>query len=164
HQREAFQPQAFYYSNLGRKWTFDWLSYIEDDPANGSAAVHLYLRGAGRETASGYNGQTQEYGQTVRTQSIIKRTSASPIEYERRLPDGSLEVIGQPDGASTFPRRVFLTRLEDPQGQALTMTYDSSLPIFAVTDTIVHVTTPTYEHSDPPTASEVDDAFGLTGS
>lgn len=164
HQREAFQPQAFYYSNLGRKWTFDWLSYIEDDPANGSAAVHLYLRGAGRETASGYNGQTQEYGQTVRTQSIIKRTSASPIEYERRLPDGSLEVFGQPDGASTFPRRVFLTRIEDPQGQALTMTYDSSLRLVAVTDAIGQVTTLSYEHSDPLKITEVEDPFGRTAT
>ena len=31
-QRDAFQPQTFSYGNLGPKWTFDWFSFIEDDP------------------------------------------------------------------------------------------------------------------------------------
>ncbi len=30
--RDSFQPQIFTYSNLGPKWTFDWISYVTDDP------------------------------------------------------------------------------------------------------------------------------------
>ena len=30
-QREANQPASFSYSNLGPKWTFNWLSYVTDD-------------------------------------------------------------------------------------------------------------------------------------
>src|SRR5450432_1471785 len=30
-QREANQPTTFAYSNLGSKWTFNWLSYVTDD-------------------------------------------------------------------------------------------------------------------------------------
>jgi hypothetical protein len=33
-QRDAFQPSNFTYSNFGPKWTFDWLSYITDNPSN----------------------------------------------------------------------------------------------------------------------------------
>ena len=44
------------------------------------------------------------------------RVSTSPIRYELRRIDGSVEEYGQPDGALTFPRKVFLTRSIDPQG------------------------------------------------
>jgi Peptidase C39 family len=37
-QRDAFQPSIFTYSNLGPKWTFDWLSYITEDPASLTAS------------------------------------------------------------------------------------------------------------------------------
>src|SRR5207248_9752472 len=36
-QREGQQPQTFTYSNLGPKWTFDWLSYVGDNPNDPSA-------------------------------------------------------------------------------------------------------------------------------
>lgn len=54
HQRDVHQPQTFWYSNFGRKWTFDWISYLEDDPTLPAAPVKLYHRGGGSETASGY--------------------------------------------------------------------------------------------------------------
>jgi hypothetical protein len=37
-QRESFQPGNFAYSNLGPKRTFDWLSYVEDDPTDSEEA------------------------------------------------------------------------------------------------------------------------------
>ncbi len=39
----------FHISNLGARWTFDWLSFIEDDPTALGQLVDLYVRGGGRE-------------------------------------------------------------------------------------------------------------------
>jgi RHS repeat-associated protein len=161
-QREAFQPQTFWYSNLGTKWTFDWLSYITDDPSNPAAAITVYQRGGGQESVTGYNGTTQSYSPTIRSQAVITRTATSPVRYERQLPDGSVEVFGQPDGAASFPRRVFLTAFRDPQGNAVTFAYDTNLRLVAVTDTLGQVTTLSYGNADPLKITQITDPFGRT--
>jgi hypothetical protein len=76
-QREAFQPQTFSYSNLGQKWTFNWLSYITDDPTNASAPIETYMRGSGVDKSTGYSPSTQSYAPTVRYQAIVTRTATS---------------------------------------------------------------------------------------
>jgi RHS repeat-associated protein len=160
-QREAFQPQTFSYSSLGQKWTFNWLSYITDDPTNASAPVETYMRGSGVDKSTNYNPSTQTYAPTVRYQAVVKRTVTSPVRYERELPDGSVEVFDQPDGASTFPRKVFLTEIKDPHGNALTFTYDASLRIVAATDALGQVTTLSYQHpTDSLKITKVTDPFG----
>jgi hypothetical protein len=62
--REIFQPATFTYSNLGAKWTFDWMSYIQDNsPPIGDVTqtAQLYLQGGGYDTYAGY----QPIGQPV---------------------------------------------------------------------------------------------------
>src|SRR5712692_2556833 len=41
-QRDAQQPPTFRYSNLGSKWTFNWLSYVTDDPVTQLPLTFLY--------------------------------------------------------------------------------------------------------------------------
>lgn len=159
-QRDAFQPQTFSYGNLGPKWTFDWFSFVEDDPSNLSASVTVYHRNGGKETSTGFNASTQSYAPTLRQQAIVVRVSDSPIVYERRLADGTVEVFGQPDGATTSPRKLFLTAIKDQSGNALTFTWDSSLRMVAATDAVGQVTTISYEHSDPLKITKVTDPFG----
>jgi RHS repeat-associated protein len=159
-QREISQPQTFSYANLGAKWTFDWLSFVEDDPTNPAAAVSVYHRGGGKETSTSYDPNTQSYAPTIRRQAVVVRTSSSPITYERRLPDGSVEVFAQPDGALTFPRKVFLTAIKDPSGNTLSLTWDSQFRIVAATDALGQVTTVSYEDSDPLKITKVTDPFG----
>jgi YD repeat-containing protein len=159
-QREAFQPQIFSYSNLGHQWTFDWLSYIEDNPGNPNESVTAYRRGGGRETYSGFNPGTNSYAPHMRSRAIVVRTSSSPISYERRLPNGSVEVFAQPDGASAFPRRIFMTQARDAQGNGLTFTYDASLRLVSVRDAIDQVTTLSYTNADPLKITRVTDPFG----
>jgi hypothetical protein len=54
-QREANQPtpsptaSSTPTSNLGPKWTFNWLSFIIDNPMQQSADVKLYVQGGGAE-------------------------------------------------------------------------------------------------------------------
>jgi len=160
-QKEATQPSIFTYSNLGPRWTFDWLSYVKDDASNPNATAYLYVRGGGEEKYTGFNSSTQSYTPQLQSRAVLVRTSGSPIRYERRMLDGSVEVFAQADGASTFPRRVFMTEWRDPAGNAVTYTYDASLRLIAVTDAIGQVTTLSYDlPSDPLKVTRVTDPFG----
>ena len=164
-QREVFQPQTFTYGNVGSKWNYNWQSYIEDDPITLSQPINLYVRGGGQETYTGYNSGTQSYARHPENRVLVVRVSTSPVRYERRLLDGSIEEYGQPDGALTFPRRVFLTRSTDAQGNALRFTYDASLRLVAVTDAIGQVTTLSYQlPADPLKVTKVTDPFGRFAS
>jgi RHS repeat-associated protein len=156
--RETFQPAVFTYSNLGPKWTFNWLSYVQDDPASPSASATVYAQGGGYDIYTGFSGGS--YAPDRKTRAVLVRTQTSPIRYEHRLPDGTVEVFSQSDGASTSPRRIFLTELRDPLGQTLTFTYDGSLRLVAATDALGQVSTVSYEDTDPLKITKVTDPFG----
>jgi RHS repeat-associated protein len=145
-QREFYQPQTFSFANLGPKWTFDWLSYVVS-----TSQPWVYLAGGGRET---YVLGTPN----LVSGAVLVQISESPLRYERRLPDGSVEVFALPEGGPGS--RVFMTEFRDPQGQALTFTYDASLRMVAVTDALGQVTTLAYEGLDPLLVTRVTDPFG----
>jgi RHS repeat-associated protein len=158
-ERDSFQPALFSYWNLGPKWTNDWLSYITDDPSNPAADAKLYVRGGGQETYTGFNAGTQQYGTQLRSRSVLARISST--SYERRMPDGSKQVFSQPDGATTFPRKIFMTQVVDPMGNAVVLTYDSSLRLTAITDAIGQVTMLSYQDATKPLMlTKVTDPFG----
>jgi YD repeat-containing protein len=160
-QRDSFQPQIFPYWNLGTRWTADWMAYVTDDPTNGAAPVKVYKRGGGQETYAGYNAGTSSYSPHRDSRAVVTRVSTSPIRYERRLPNGSVEEYGQPDGTLAYPRKVFLTRIIDAQGNALSLTYDAALRLVAATDALGQVTTLFYElETDPLRVTRVTDPFG----
>src|SRR5262249_18355510 len=74
---------------------------------------------------------------------------------------GSKEVFAQSDGASAFPRRVFMTQSVDPQGNALTFAYDAQSRLNTVTDATGQVTTLSYERpQDIWKITKVTDPFG----
>ncbi|GMU65361.1 MAG: hypothetical protein AMXMBFR36_16350 [Acidobacteriota bacterium] len=160
HHREKNQPAIFSFSNVGPLWGHRWLAYLEDDPSNAAAPVAHYQPGGGVERWFGYDAGTGAYAIDRVSRAQLVRVSASPVRYERRLPDGSIEVFEQPDGAATAPRRVFRTAVIDPQGNAATFTYDASLRLVAVTDSIGQVTTLAYENADPLKITKVTDPFG----
>ena len=137
------------------------MSYIEDDPTLVGQTLNLYVRGGGQQTYTGYNPSTRTYGYNYKGRAQIVNVADSPVSYERRLPDGSVEVYAQPDGAMTYPRKVFLTRSVDPQGNAVNLTYDVNLRLVAITDAIGQVTTLAYEMAtDPFKITKVTDPFG----
>jgi YD repeat-containing protein len=63
-------------------------------------------------------------------------TSQSTVTYELRFADGAKDVFAASDGATRYPRKVLLTQIIDPQGNALTLTYDGKLRLTAITDAI----------------------------
>ena len=131
-QREATQPSTFTFSNLGPRWTFGWLSYVEDDPTAVGQPVEVYKRGGGREPYEGFvNGVSAPQADT---RAILKIVSTSPIVYERHLANGAVEVFSQTDGAATAPRKVFFTQKKDLAGNTMSFAYDGQLRLVSATD------------------------------
>ena len=110
-EREAKQPPTFKYSNFGPKWTFDWLSYITDNPFNPAADVEYYIMGGGTRTFTGFNSDTQTYSFQQFDQTKLTRTG--PNSYEMLSRDGTRKIFSQPDGSIGTSRKIFLTRLID---------------------------------------------------
>jgi hypothetical protein len=74
-QRDGDQSSAQAYSNLGPNWTFNWMSYVTDDPANPGANAAVYVRGGGTETYTGFNSTTQSNLADPRSQAALVLTS-----------------------------------------------------------------------------------------
>jgi len=155
-QRDQLQPDTPDYSNVGPKWTHNWLTYVVDDPANPASPPYVYLPNARYEQHTSSDGSSSNRY----TQAGIARVSTDPISYERRLPDGGRWIYGQSNGA-TSPRKIFVTQMIDPQGESLTFTYDSNVRLVAVTNAIGQVATLEYGHSgDKYKITKVADPFG----
>ncbi|MCW3110498.1 MAG: putative rhs-related transrane protein, partial [Segetibacter sp.] len=159
HQRDSYQPANFSYSNMGPKWTFKWLSYVQDNPNNPFANADVYLMGGGVKTFTGYDVKTQSYAPQLQFKDVLVRVCATC--YELRHPDGSKEVYGRPDGNTSNGRKIFLTQRVDVSGNTLTLSYDANLRIAALIDAIGQVTIISYENgSDIYKITKVTDPFG----
>ena len=157
-QRDNQFSSTFNYSNFGPKWTFDWLAYIIDDPATPQADVTYYMRGGGNRTFTGFNATTQAFAYQVIDRTLLTRTSGS--SYQMLSPDGTLLVFGQSDGG-VAARRIFLTQVIDPAGQAVSLAYDADLRLTTITDAIGQQTTLTYGNAaDTFKVTTVTDPFG----
>jgi RHS repeat-associated protein len=160
-QREDSQPATFSFFNVGQKWTLNWISYVTDDPVHIGSSVTRFLPGGGSFTYAGYNTTTQQFTAQDDDGSLLVLTSQAPITYEHRLKDGSKEIYTQSNGSTAYPRNVFLTKIVDPQGNALTLTYDAQFRVIAVTDAVGRQTTLTYGLAARPLlVTQVADPFG----
>lgn len=130
---ETNQPSSPAFTTFGPDWNFNWLSYLTVD-ASGNATVRV--RGGGSEVFNYTqpNNITNPYGPNLLTQAILAITGKDT--YQRQLPDGSIEVFDQPDGAGRF----FMTKVIDPQGNTVGIQYNSNFRIDTITDAIGQVT------------------------
>ena len=149
-QREAGQPANFPYFNVSQKWTLNWLTFIQDNPAVAGASVKRFVAGGGSVDYMGYNSTSGAFAPERTDASVLVRTSSSPITYQRRMSDGSVEIYAQSNGAAVAPRRVFLTQIIDPAGNALTLNYDAQKRLTSITDAIGKNTIFTYGHATNP--------------
>ena len=160
-QREAYQPAAFSYFNVGQKWTLNWLSYIEDDPRSAGANVSRYVAGGGDISYSGYNASTGVFTAETRNASVLSRSTTGVIVYKRTLADGSVETYGASNGATTYPRLVFLTQRTDPAGNSVMLSYDNQQRLTSITDATGRLTTLSYGLSvSPLLVTQITDPFG----
>ncbi len=165
-QREANQPATFGFFNVSPKWTLNVLSYIQDYPAAPGVGVLRIVAGGGSvsyPTNGGrYNAATGEFGPEAQMQAVLVRIPATgPVtSYELRMPSGGKQVFALLDGAATGPRRVFLTQIVDPAGNALTLNYDRQLRLVSITDATGRNTGFSYEADNPLLVTRIADPFG----
>jgi len=157
-------PQTGEFGWLGPGWSMDFLSYVLDNvtlTAPPWIVTSVVVRGGSRENFTSYTGFTH-----WKSRATLVQVANDPPRYERRLPDGTVEVFTFPDRAAALPnRRVFLTQVIDPQGLTATFTYDASVRLVAVTDAVGQVTTLEYNDSaDPMRLTNVTDPFGRTAT
>jgi RHS repeat-associated protein len=157
-QKETQQSATFNYSNLGPKWTFNWLAYVSDDPTVQLPQMSVYVPGGGAEIFT-YNAGAQSFAPDPQSHATLVKTGTA--NYERKLPDGSKQVFGLSDGSAAYPRRIFMTSVVDPAGNAVTIGYDSTFRVTTITDALNQVTTLAYELTgDPLKITKVTDPFG----
>jgi len=166
--REATQPQIFGYSNMGPKWTFNWVRYVREVPmdAFGTTPPHVQviLPPGGYESYVNADANGV-YPAHWYSRAELVRVSSTPIVYERRLPDHTIEVYGASDGGPAGSRRIFLTELIDPLGQRMQFTWDGQARLVGITDALGQVTTLAYDDAtDPLKITKVTDPFARTAT
>jgi RHS repeat-associated protein len=152
--RESQQTLPFSYSNLGTKWTFNWLAYLIDQPGNTSADVSYYGRDGGIATYTNTGSGTF----ITELYSRTKLTRLSTNSYQLSFPNGSTYTFAQPNTA-TSSRKVFLTTITDSRGNSANLSYDQYFRLYALRDALGQVTTISYELT---TNSSSDDFLKIT--
>src|SRR5262249_17408062 len=125
-QREAGQPTTLDFTNFGPLFVSNWISYLVDNTTLPSPDITLRKPGGGGETHSNYNSSTQSYARQAKGASVLSRLTSNT--YKKAYPDGRVEYYEQYIGTSGSQRRVFLTRVVDPQGNEVDIDYDSTYP------------------------------------
>jgi RHS repeat-associated protein len=160
--REAGQPTSFNYSNMGAKWTHNFLSYIEDDGDSTGLHVKRVVGGGGYVLQTGYSGGI--FAREKQSMAVLSRTPATGVasSYSLNYPDGSSQTFGF--SASGTTHRLFLTSITDPQGKSLTLAYDGTNRLSSITDAVSHSTSFSYANSNPLLITRVTDPFGRFAS
>lgn len=164
-QKDSDQPGAFTFGNLGPKWTWNWIEYIQDDPNSAGNNVMLYLPDGQGRVYSGYDGSTGAFAREPETGAILVLVSTNPVTYERRMPDGSREVFSASDSSTGYPRRIFLTQRIDLQGNAVSLAYDGQHRLTGITDAVGQTSTLQYNTAgNPLLLTKITDPFGRSAN
>ncbi|RXT19601.1 peptidase C39 [Rhizobium leguminosarum] len=159
-QREDSQPANFDYFNLGQKWSLSWSSYVIDDPTNPGANVSRVMGEGGAFYYTGYDAVRKTFTAQDTDGSILSLVSQSPARYRRQMRDGGLEIYEQADAAAAYPRKIFLSQVIDPQGNAATLHYDGQKRLTSITDAVGRDTTFSYDVPGRPLlVSKISDPF-----
>jgi YD repeat-containing protein len=119
------------------------------------------MPGGGFRTFAFFNPATQSYAPELYDQTLLTLVSTNPITYHLTKPDGSKLIFNQSDGTLGANRKVFLTQVLDPFGNAVTLNYDGNLRLTSIVDAIGQVTTLSYGlTNDTYKITKVEDPFG----
>jgi RHS repeat-associated protein len=159
-QREASQPANFSFFNVSPKWTLNWLAYIQDDPTNAGGNVSRIIGGGGSISESGYNPGTGAFTMEEKTSAVLTRAGGASVSYTLTFADGSTNTYAVSNGATTYPRIVFLSQMADRFGNTLSFTYDSQYRLTAIKDATARSTTFAYGNSNfPLQVTKITDPF-----
>lgn len=164
-QREAAQPATLNFTNFSPQWVNNWVSYLEDNPSSPGATIKLRKRGGGGEVHKGFNSTTQTYALQSKNASVLHRLSSNT--YKKVYSDGSEEFYEHYIGTTGTQRKVFLSRIKDPQGNQISIEYDTTYPtrISRIIDAAGLPTVYAYDYPGQPyLVTAVEDPFGRTAS
>lgn len=163
---ETGPSTASNFTNLGPNWSFNWVSYLNVTAS--SKDVTVYVRGGGSEVFKNQSlPSTPAYLPDIFSQARLISV-VDGASYQRQLPDGSVEVFNQSDGAATDPK-IFMTQVIDPQGNSAFIQYDNSMRVIRITDALGQVTMISYVGSqagnqDYFKIAQIVDPFGRKAS
>lgn len=158
---ENNQPGSFTFTTLGSDWSINWLSYLTLDA---SKNVTIRVRGGGCEVFknTGTVPSPAYANPNLTSQSMLKIVGGN---YQRQMPDGTIELFNDTDGSG----RIFMTQAFDPQGNCVSIQYDSNFRISTVTDAIGQVSaftyaTNTFGNPGYYNVTQISDPFGRTAA
>ncbi|MEO0585863.1 MAG: cysteine peptidase family C39 domain-containing protein, partial [Bacteroidota bacterium] len=162
-QRE-FEGQSisYLYSNFGPQWVSSWVSYLVDNTTVTGSDVTLYLPNGGSEVHTNFNSNTQRYEAQVQGSSVLEVLTNDT--YKKVLPDGTEIFYEHFIGTTGTSRRVFMSRIVDPQGNQINLAYDTnpSYPerIIKITDATGLETDFSYAYSgEPYLVTSIEDPY-----
>ena len=164
--REATQPVVtITFSNFGRLWAFNWLSYVNDHTAaDASNFPNIYELGGGTKQFSFPTSTSTVSAANKSDGSFLQRIiiGGTVTRYDRIFSDGSKLVYNVATATSgTNSRMVFLKEIHDPQDNVVMLSYDAQFRITGITDALGQVTTFSYNlPSDACKITRVTDPFG----
>jgi RHS repeat-associated protein len=150
-------------SRLGHMWSYNWLSFITEENFNEFATLLIYAPGGGTLRFPSLNETNQSFYNEFYGRGTLFRVSSNRFEY--RFPEGTKWVFSKPDGSVGTTRRIFMTELVDPAGNAATLEYDANLRLTRVRDalgqpTVLEYGVSTNYYDSQFLVSKVTDPFG----
>lgn len=158
--REVGQPASFNYSNVGAKWSHNFLAYIEDDGTASGANVKRVVGGGGYTLQTGYDNALGLFAREKQSLAQLRRTpvTGAATSYTLSFPDGSAQTFSQL--ATGTAHRLFLKTITDPQGKSLTLNYDGTNRLTSIVDATSRSTVFSYANSNPLLITKITDPFG----
>ena len=127
--------------------------------------VTRYAQGGGSIAYTGYNSANGVFEPELQTKATLRRTplSGAATGYFLHNVDGSALAYTRSESAENGTRRMFLTSIADPQGNRLTLSYDSLARLTAITDGAGRFTRFSYNGSSR-LVTGITDPFNRTAS
>ena len=130
-------------SNVSPDWRCNWLAYITDDPMNPAGDIRFAVDGGGTLTFTDFNPTNQIFNNLTRNRANLLRTSTN--SYEILYPDGSKKIFDRPASSAGTLRKIYMTAVVDPAGNAATIQFDYPGRITGITDALGQQTKLYYE-------------------
>jgi YD repeat-containing protein len=121
-QRASGQPTIFNHGNLGQNWTHNWTSWLDEDDST-AQSVTFHPPGGGARHFH-YNANTATYDPEYNTGARLTRyEQGAGYVYNVVDTDGTIWTFTESDSRGNN-QRLWLTAITDPEGNAITLSYD----------------------------------------